>query len=389
MAKRKYKRYKIKKTVTDNVVNLEKYYLKIFKNNKDKINLLYIKPEDKLKKLVTNNNYILEEYVSRLRILYTDFSNKITFDPNYLIYNTFDRKFLLMISKYLDYKRTLEKKIKSKYFEIYPISSQIDENKLISLLNSRSGVQCSIKQISNDFSCSYSTLLKFVKEESGFRYAAFNVKNYRVDSITKCNEVILYALELFQRLHESMNAIYIDETSYAKSKNTARIWRRKGFSNFAISRPSAPYLNQILAISAEGVVHSKILVTTNNKLIFLEFMEELVTIANRKFNNNYFIVLDNCSIHASKICKAFFFQNNIDVLFLASYMPEHNSVELVFNLIKAEIKKLYIKVSTMKKIQVIISEKVTEILNNISHEKYMAFSIKVLDNIINYINNNK
>ena len=91
----------------------------------------------------------------------------------------------------------------------------------------------------------------------------------------------------------------------------------------------------IVAINREKVINYKILKNQSaNKVIFIEFIRDLV-----KNCKNKFIVMDNIAFHKSKeVLKLIIDSGNIPK-FIPPYSPEFNPIEEVFSLLKNHIRK--------------------------------------------------
>lgn len=330
----------------------------------------------------------IEELESRLAELWNAFNNDTLQNKNEIIYSTFSRPFLLGIAKFLDYKNKSSENIREKYQDTFPVSSKISGMKVLNLLQFRNGIQPSIKNISQEFNCSYSTLIKYIKAELGFKFQFYNAKNFRIDNGIKYYEVLIYSIEFFQRIIDGKIPIYLDETSHSRNKNKRKIWGKPGVQIFGISQTNTPYLNQILATNYDGVIHNKFLTTTNNRFTFCLYLKELIRIAKFRYNDNFFLIFDNSPIHTAKLCKSFLFNEDIDCIFLASYMPETNMVELCFNTLKQALRQTNIYNVKEKVAQNIVINESNNILLNLNSEHYYSMYLKSIDNLINYLKNN-
>ena len=88
--------------------------------------------------------------------------------------------------------------------------------------------------------------------------------------------------------------------------------------------------------------------TINSKffLLFLEILESLI-LSNRDNSIEKYLLLDNASIHASKLFKMILGSSQLEVRFLTVYTPELTLIELVFRAVKAKLKKQIVGIKTV------------------------------------------
>lgn len=84
----------------------------------------------------------------------------------------------------------------------------------------------------------------------------------------------------------------------------------------------------IMATSCDGKKYYNITDSSVNGTVFSEF------ILNLPFPTNSVILLDNASIHKTKVFQATALKKGYSVLFIPPYSPECNPIELVFGIIK-------------------------------------------------------
>ena len=129
-----------------------------------------------------------------------------------------------------------------------------------------------------------------------------------------------------------------------------------------------------------------------NEHIFLNFIKSLKKTIEEKNFGKYIIILDNCSVHKTKILKEYYLENNINVVFISPYNSNFNSIELFFRLLKRKLyQKLYSStdeaIEEIKKI--ICEDKFNQgLLQNFrtTLEEYYKFSIKNSNINLNNIN---
>ena len=71
---------------------------------------------------------------------------------------------------------------------------------------------------------------------------------------------------------------------------------------------------------------------------YINFMLEL-----HKENSNYIYLIDNASIHKSKLAMKIYSKNKMNVIFNAPYQSEFNPIEMVFSLLRKKLNKRIVK----------------------------------------------
>ena len=54
-----------------------------------------------------------------------------------------------------------------------------------------------------------------------------------------------------------------------------------------------------------------------------------------------YLLLDNVSIHHSKLFKSYILTNNLNIIYNVPYSPEYNPIELMFSKLKKNVKDFY------------------------------------------------
>lgn len=137
---------------------------------------------------------------------------------------------------------------------------------------------------------------------------------------------------LLKREHfKTQNKIFIsvDETSFNRNNNLTYGYALKGNKVFIRRNvPRITSITSICCISREKVIDNKIVEGSVNKNVFLEFIEKL------NLSNNHVLMLDNASIHHSKLIKSYCLSKNIELLYTPPYSPWFNPIELAFSVVK-------------------------------------------------------
>ena len=127
--------------------------------------------------------------------------------------------------------------------------------------------------------------------------------------------------------------IIIDETSVDTHINSLYGWSLKGVKIKSTKRAYRSRYTIICGISDTQVIHYKIINGSSNSQTFKEFVREIVL---NGYNNNY-LLMDNASIHHSKLVTDYINTTNNHIVFNAPYSPELNPIECMFSKFKSTL----------------------------------------------------
>lgn len=121
----------------------------------------------------------------------------------------------------------------------------------------------------------------------------------------------------------------IDETSFNRNNTSIYGYALKGDKVFIRKNvPRITSITSICCISREKIIHNEIIKGSINKDIFLRYIKKL------ELTKNHVLLLDNASIHHSKIIKDYCSSKNIELLYTPPYSPWYNPIELAFSIVK-------------------------------------------------------
>jgi transposase len=129
---------------------------------------------------------------------------------------------------------------------------------------------------------------------------------------------------------------FIDETSFCVNDVINYGYSEKGKEILKITKHSKnkERMTLLTSISKDSIKY-KIIKGSVNSDIYLNFIDK-----NKEYLKNRNLVQDNARIHHSKKVKEFCKENNINMIYNPPYSPEFNPIELIFNKLKIEYKKL-------------------------------------------------
>ena len=161
--------------------------------------------------------------------------------------------------------------------------------------------------------------------------------------IDKINEL---RVEFSKTVNENtfLDSEFIDETSFCIDDIFNYGYSKKGKEILKITKHSRNKERfTLLSSISKNTIRYRILEGSVNSEIYLKFISD-----NKEDFKNRNIVQDNARIHHSKIVKNYCLENNIKMIYNPPYTPEFNPIELIFNKIKTEYKKLDHKILKMK-----------------------------------------
>jgi transposase len=132
------------------------------------------------------------------------------------------------------------------------------------------------------------------------------------------------------------DVIFIDESSFCINDLKRYGYGTKGESIQSIvkHKHNKQTFSLISAISSNGIVANQIIKGTVNQEIYRDFLK-----TNAVFQNKI-VIQDNARIHHAKIVKECALNDNIILKYNPPYSPEFNPIELAFNKMKIEFRKL-------------------------------------------------
>jgi len=206
-------------------------------------------------------------------------------------------------------------------------------NDIINYVNKNEG--CLLDDIYKNINkeISKSTICRILKENNITRKKC----NIRVvcRNIDKINEL---RIEFSKTVDEDifLDSEFIDETSFCIDDIFNYGYSQKGKEILKITKHSRNKERfTLLSSISKNTIRYQILEGSVNSEIYLKFISD-----NKEDFKNRNIVQDNARIHHSKIVKNYCLENNIKMVYNPPYSPEFNPIELIFNKVKTEYKKL-------------------------------------------------
>ena len=229
---------------------------------------------------------------------------------------------------------------------------EIYKNNILSFVYKNEG--CTLDDIYNYINkvISKSSICRILKENNITRKRCNNRVVCKI--INKINEI---RIEFSENVNNKdfINSEFIDETSFCINIIINYGYSKKGKEILKITKHSKnkERLTLLSSISKDSLKYIIIKGSINSD-IYLKFIKD-----NKEYYKNRNLVQDNARIHHSKKVKNYCVENNINMVYNPPYTPEFNPIELIFNKLKTEFRKI-----THKNIK----EEITYCLNKIYKE---------------------
>lgn len=158
---------------------------------------------------------------------------------------------------------------------------------------------------------------------------------------------------------------YVDETGFDEVHPNQYAWSPKG-ERHLIQADRGSRLNVIGAMLSTGQLYSTKVWGKTNSEVFAAFIDSLVNYVGKPLT----IVLDNASIHTSKLMKnvmAALKEKSVSFYLLPAYSPELNRIERLWHKMK------YTWMSAKRRTKVILEQDVAEILDGFGEKFKFEF----------------
>ena len=141
-------------------------------------------------------------------------------------------------------------------------------------------------------------------------------------------------------INNKILTINVDESSFSNELWNERSWLKRGVNSEIKSMRFRGSVSLILAVTSDGDYFGATIKSRLNSDSFIDFilkLEDWIEQRNIRNGREIIVILDNCSIHRSKVTKEALKETKIKFWYLPQYSPSLAPVELVF----AQLKKIY------------------------------------------------
>lgn len=169
-------------------------------------------------------------------------------------------------------------------------------------------------------------LVRTVIHRSGFSKKKARFYGEPKDLETK---TVLFIQKRDELIREGYSFVSIDETSFGRSGASIFGYSQRGTKLYV--RKNVPNLKNtsvVACVSKNGLVGKQKVIGSFTQTSFLKYLEDL------SLEPKTVILLDNASIHHSKIVKNFANDHELILLYTPPYSPWYNPIELCFSIVK-------------------------------------------------------
>ena len=257
-----------------------------------------------------------------------------------------------------------------------------------SILSTKKGKKViTLKYIQNQYKIIYKKNISLITISRVLRFHLkmhFRKTSIKNPKLLKENYLLMeysFLIGIIRSLEENLNIVYIDETGFQNDNNNLRLWRQNNESIFGgPEADNKKRINLILAINSSEILLAHYY---NNQSIgtneFIIFMKELVENLGEEETKNSIFIMDNASYHVSKKTKIYYKEAKLKILFNCPYKSDFNAIELVFNLIKNNLRK------EIHKNQKDYAEKIVKLINDeIINDNVKKVYKKTLENYLSF-----
>ena len=151
--------------------------------------------------------------------------------------------------------------------------------------------------------------------------------------------------QFFGEISKKMSIYYNDESGFEKNKKVWRIICRKWEKAvWRLEEQLHKWTNIIWSYRTDW----ELVYNLTKKKDTKAFLKHLKYLRKKEKKKWIIMILDNASIHKTKVVREYCKRNNIKLVYLPAYSPEYNYIEKIWKMIKKEFGKLYWKYKDTK-----------------------------------------
>ena len=342
----------------------------VIKNNKSELLIItndeiVIKKDIFMKLSVENEKFIVEHHEEEIKIIIKEFINKF----NITIH---EKQVVNILQKY-------RKKTKSFYKKtpelVEYIIKKIKEHSIYTIQNIKELI---IKEFQLKVSCQ---LIYNILKKQNFVYKKLKRINnpYEIEQqVTQLEKVKEY-----HNLKNINNCVSLDEISIIINSTPTYGWFEKNTEcNFKIKTPKITNKRYtiLMASNNKKILHYIICDGGIKTESFINFMKEL---KNKNDNEESYYLLDNAVVHKTKKFNSYVLENQLKIVYNASYHSETNPIENIFSMFRNKINRN--ENNNIECIKRITNDFIKE-NNETKFKNIFEHSVKMIDN---FIKNNK
>ena len=148
---------------------------------------------------------------------------------------------------------------------------------------------------------------------------------------------LLYSIRMAKHINEDILMVNIDKTSLNREVLNQRSWLKVGANCELFNQKFKDSLSLVSATTSNGDIIAAPINHKLNSVTFIEFLKTINCWIDEVLEERHlkiFILLDNCSIHRSKLVLDYMKTTDRVYLFLPQYTPTLTPIELLFGKLK-------------------------------------------------------
>lgn len=142
--------------------------------------------------------------------------------------------------------------------------------------------------------------------------------------------------EAWQATCDPAQVVCLDESSVKTNYTPMRGWSRKGKRCIGVAPGRWKTYTMLSYLKYNGEAQGMLFEGGVNKVIFKEFMEEMLLPSLSRGN---VVVMDNLNVHKNSYDKSLFARKGIEIRHTPRYSPEYNPIEMMWSKTKADLRK--------------------------------------------------
>ena len=187
-------------------------------------------------------------------------------------------------------------------------------------------------------------IIKILKQKLNYVWKRISLRVIDLDFERNEQLKVLYSVKFSKWLSHLSLLVNVDGSSFSKETHICHSWAKRSEEKTVKGIIFKGSVSVISSIMADGRTYTEVVEGTLTREKFIAYMDRLLKYLKRITDvdkSKIGIILDNCSVHRSKIVTNHFVNNEITQILLPPYWPEFAPVELFFSLVKRRILRKY------------------------------------------------
>ena len=176
-------------------------------------------------------------------------------------------------------------------------------------------------------------IIKILKQKLNYVWKRISLRVIDLDFERNEQLKVLYSVKFSKWLSHLSLLVNVDGSSFSKETHICHSWAKRSEEKSVKGIIFKGSVTVISSIMADGRTYTEVVEGTLTREKFIAYMDRLLKYLKRITDVNKSkigIILDNCSVHRSKIVINHFVNNEITQILLPPYWPEFAPVKLFF-----------------------------------------------------------